>query len=153
MSEFTDAFEDAFNLLCGDRIGHGMSRVVFACRLLPSCVVKVEPSLESWQNVMEWQTWQAVKGTKASRWFAECRWISCDGRILVQERTRPPARSEFVDRVPIWFTDLKRSNWGMASSSGKREWLVCHDYGTALVLQEGTSTTRTKKADWWDAGQ
>lgn len=33
---------EAFNLLCADQIGYGMSRQVFSSRLLPDCVVKIE---------------------------------------------------------------------------------------------------------------
>lgn len=152
-----DAFEDAFNLLCGDRIGYGMSRQVFECALLPGYVVKVEKDpMHTWQNIMEWKTWDIVQDTAASRWFAECRWISPGGKILIQERTRPAGLAEFPDRVPLWFTDLKRQNWGMAKSQRKngtpgKEWLVCIDYGTCLALQDGTSTKRTKKAEWYDA--
>ncbi len=148
------AFEEAFNLLCGEKIGYGMSREVFECALLPGYVVKVETDRQRFQNVIEWETWNTVVGTAASRWFAECKWISPNGKILIQERTRPPAPTEFLDRVPVWFTDLKRTNWGMARA-GKdgtgRQFLVCHDYGTSLALQEGTSTKRMKRAEWYEA--
>jgi hypothetical protein len=152
----SQAFEEAFNLLCGAKLGQGMSREVFECALLPGYVVKVETERERFQNVMEWETWQIVQGTSASRWFAECRWISPNGKVLIQERTRPAGHAEFVERVPVWFTDLKRTNWGMAKAQHKdgqpgKEWLVCHDYGTSLMLQDGTTTKRLKKADWYDA--
>lgn len=148
------AFEEAFNLLCGKLLGEGMSRKVFACALLPDCVVKVEEDPYRFQNVIEWETWSTVQWTKASRWFAECRWISPNGRILVQERTRPAGPADFVDKVPLWFTDLKQENWGMAKARAGdgRERLVCHDYGTSLVLQEGTVTQRLKKASWVPSG-
>lgn len=147
----SEAFEEAFNLLCGEKIGRGMSREVFECALLPGHVVKVETNAHRFQNIMEWETWQIVQRTAASRWFAACKWISPNGKVLIQERTRPPAPSEFVDRVPVWFTDLKRTNWGMAvTSRDSKQFLVCHDYGTSLMLQEGTITKRLKKAEWWD---
>lgn len=147
-----EAFEEAFNLLCGTKIGEGMSRTVFECALLPNCVVKVETAPQRFQNILEWETWQIVCGTQASRWFAECKWISPNGKILIQERTRPPAPTEFLEKVPIWFTDLKRTNWGMAATNkDAKQYLVCHDYGTSLMLQDGTSTKRMKKAEWYDA--
>lgn len=148
----SEAFEEAFNLLCGDKIGYGMSREVFECALLPGYVVKVETARERFQNIMEWETWRAVQSTSASRWFAECKWISPNGKILIQERTRPPSPAEFVEKVPVWFTDLKRTNWGMAlTNKDNRQYLVCHDYGTSLMLQDGTTTRRMKKAAWYDA--
>ena len=150
----SEAFEEAFNLLCGEQIGYGMSRKVFACKLMPECVVKVEEESIGFQNIMEWQTWDFVRWTKASRWFAACKWISPNGKVLIQERTRPPSDAELVEKVPVWFTDLKRTNWGMAKAQNRdgsdgREWLVCHDYGTSLALQEGTVTKKLKKADWY----
>lgn len=149
------AFEEAFNLLCGEKIGSGMSREVFECRLLPGFVVKVETDPYRFQNILEWETWNIVMETKAAHWFAECRWISPSGKVLVQERTRPASALELPEKVPVWFTDLKRQNWGMAKPRMKcatpgREWPVCHDYGTGLMLQEGTTTRRLKKADWYD---
>ena len=145
------AFEEAFNLLCGEKIGYGMSRTVFECKLLPGCVVKVETSPRMFQNVIEYETWEIVKYLPASKWFAECKWISPNGKILIQERTRPPAPQEFTEKVPIWFTDLKRTNWGMASTNkDDKQYLVCHDYGTSLMLQDGTTTKRMKKAEWFD---
>lgn len=149
------AFEEAFNLLCGEQIGRGMSRQVFECALVPGCVVKIETDPQRFQNIIEWETWRIVSCMSASRWFAECRWISPNGRILIQERTRPAGIGELPDKVPVWFSDLKRSNWGMAPSQKRggaagKEWAVCHDYGTSLMLQDGTATKRLKTADWYE---
>ena len=104
----SEAFEEAFNLLCGDKLGYGVSRNVFECTLVPDCVVKVETDPRRFQNVMEWEIWQRVRDTPASRWFAAARWISPNGKILIMERTRPPAATEYLEKVPAWFTDLKR---------------------------------------------
>jgi hypothetical protein len=151
-----EVFKESFNLLCGAELGSGMSRTVFECAILPGYVVKVESDPHHhYQNIMEWRTWCFVQHTAASRWFAECRWISPNGKILIQERTYPARPSNFPRKVPAWFTDLKRANWGLAQSKKKggkpgRDWLVCHDYGTSLALQEGTTTKRLKKADWYD---
>lgn len=154
MKDFEEIHAEAFNLLCGEQIGRGMSRTVYECALLPDYVVKVEADPYRFQNVMEWETWQLVQWTPASRWFAECRWISPNGRVLIMERTRPPGPGDLPEKVPMWATDLKTSNWGMAKAKNRdgtvadREWLVCHDYGTSLALQEGTVTKRLKKAEW-----
>jgi hypothetical protein len=146
-------FEDAFNLLCGERIAYGMSRTVYTCRLLPAAVVKVETDPQRFQNIIEWETWQRVRDTHASRWFAACEYISPCGRVLVMQRTRPPAPSEFPDKVPVFLTDLKRTNYGMVGSEddgiGGKQWLVCHDYGTHMLFEHGMSK-RLKKAEWWN---
>jgi hypothetical protein len=144
-------FKDAFNLLCDDVIGRGMSRTVYSCRLRPDIVIKVEPDAAHFQNVIEWETWQRVCGTPASRWFAECLFISPCGTVLVMERTRPAAPAEFPERVPVYLHDLKRNNFGMSTGKADKQWFVCHDYGVALLFEHGTVTKRLKKADWIDA--
>lgn len=155
MSEST--WRQAFDLLCNQQIGCGMSRQVFDSRLLPDCVVKVENVAGHFQNVMEWETWQRVKSTPHARWFAACRWISNNGEILIMERTVPAARSEFPDKMPAYLCDFKRTNFGMtfcpAGRGGQRTGrLVCHDYGTNLLLEKGL-TKRMRKVQWWNEGE
>ncbi len=149
--ERSEAFHEAFNLLCGEKLGTGAFRDVYACAILPDCVVKVEIRAESFCNITEWTTWKAVENTPASRWFAGCRWISPGGCVLIQERTRPPAPHEFLAKIPSYFTDLKHRNWGMAKSfNGDKEWLVCHDYGNNMIIEKGTNTRSLKRAIWND---
>jgi len=154
MSDNSATWRQSFDLLCDQRIGYGMSRSVFSSKLLPDCVVKVEDGAGQFQNVIEWETWQRVKDTPASRWFAECKWISPNGTILIMERTRPAAPSEFPQRMPVFLCDFKRTNYGMVTSQrgGKPglDWMVCHDYGTHLMFENGMSK-RMRKAEWWDA--
>lgn len=141
----------AYDLLCDQQLGHGMSRTVFSSKILPDCVVKVEEGSGQFQNVVEWETWQRVKDTPYSRWFAACRWISPNGTILIMERTRPAAPAEFPDKMPAFLCDFKRTNYGMAKSNkGDKEWFVCHDYGTNLLFENGM-TKRMRAAKWWDA--
>lgn len=144
-------FEEAFNLMCGELIGTGISRKVFDCRLKPGYVVKVEEGSHSFENVAEWLTWQEVVFTKASKWFARCEWISPNGRILIMERTRPALRAERPRRVPTWASDLKLSNWGVAVFQDQH--FVCHDYGSmsSNVIKHGFATTKLKVADWIEA--
>jgi hypothetical protein len=141
--------QEAFNLLCGKKIGSGMSRQVYECKLKPGWVVKVETDpYPNFQNLMEWQVWKAVQHTKFSRWFAACDLISPDGKLLIQERTRHPATTDFPDKVPAFFTDLKRQNFGMTTTPEKN-WFVAHDYGVHLLFEKGL-TGRLVKANWWD---
>ena len=152
------AFEEAFNLLCGESIGRGMSREVFECALLPEFVVKVETDPHRFQNVLEWETWQRVSSLPASRWFAACKWISPNGRVLIQERTRPARPHELPKRMPIWFTDFKPANFGIveARMKGGRElkrgapFLVCHDYGVAHIVETAVTCRATQVAAWYE---
>jgi hypothetical protein len=145
---------EAFNLLCDDRIGSGMSREVWSSRLMPDCVIKVEDGAGRFQNIVEWETWQRVKDTPASRWFAQCRWISPTGQILIMERTRQPALSEYPEKMPAFLCDFKRTNYGIstvkdAKTGQPSHMFVCHDYGTNLLFEHGM-TKRLVKAEWWD---
>lgn len=148
-------YRQSFDLLCDQLLGRGMSRNVYSSKILPDCVVKVEEGAGQFQNVIEWETWERVRDTEHSRWFAQCRWISPDGSILIMERTRPPAPSEFLARMPAYLCDFKRTNYGMAKTEDRhggpgKEWLVCHDDGTNLLFENGM-TKRMRKAEWWDA--
>lgn len=143
---------EAFNLLCNERIGYGMSRQVFDSLVLPDCVIKIERDPGRFQNVMEWEAWNRIQYTKHSRWFAACKWISPNGRVLVMEKTHRPGPDQFPARLPVYFTDTKRSNYGMSMlpdpKTGKpAQRFVCHDYGTCLLMERGMSNA-TRKVDW-----
>lgn len=136
-------FEDAFNLLCGDKIGSVIHREVFRCKLRPDLVVKVEidEAYRSFANVREqkfWDDWCFVE--KVTRWLAPCEYLSPDGRILLQRRTSPvPDDYALPDKVPGFLTDLKRENFGILD--GK---LVCVDYAAVVV----DASARLKRAVW-----
>lgn len=138
------AYEDAFNILCqGEKIGAGVSREVFQCRLRPEWVVKVELN-EDWRNfanVMEWKFWENVRYMpKITRWLAPCEMLSPDGRILIQHRAEPLPRDYVLpETLPDFLTDIKRSNFGLIAGQ-----LVCVDY--ALVC--ATVSHRMRKAVW-----
>ena len=135
---------DAFHLLCEDLIYQGMSRAVWSSELLPDCVIKVEDRAGYFQNVVEWETWQRVKGTPFEHWFAPCRSISPNGAILVMERTRPAGDAQYLEKMPAYLCDFKRRNYGMLGDQ-----LVCHDYGTNLLFEHGM-TRRMVRANWSD---
>lgn len=139
-------WHQAFDLLCDEQLGVGMSRTVYSSRVVPDCVVKVEDISGFFQNVVEWETWQRVKDTPYSRWFAACRWISPSGVILVMERTRVAAPQEYPNKLPVFLCDTKRTNYGVTADSK----FVCHDYGTNLLFEKGMSS-RMSKAEWYDA--
>src|SRR5690606_7513149 len=132
MSDNQFVHKEAFKLLCGERLGSGISRVTFAGNMHPDCVVKVEEGAGSFQNVIEWETWHRVIGTEFEKWFAPCRWISPCGAILVMERTQPGPDDSYPEKMPVFLTDFKRQNYGFLKGN-----LVCHDYGLHLMLEKG----------------
>ena len=145
MSVNPNMHREAFNLVCDELIYQGMSRAVWSSEVLTDCVVKVEDRCGYFQNVVEWETWQRVKDTDFARWFAPCRWISPSGSILVMERTRPAGDAQYPEKMPVFLSDFKRRNFGMLGGQ-----LVCHDYGTNLLFENGM-TKRLRNACWTDA--
>lgn len=144
MSDNSTVWRDAFWLICDRVIGSGRDRTVYSSALFPNCVIKVEDNQRSFQNIREWQTWELVQHTHHARWFAPCRWISPTGIVLVMERTREPTPKRYPEKMPVFLTDFKRSNYGMYKSR-----LVCHDYGTNILMTYGLSD-RMVRPDWSD---
>lgn len=133
---------DLFRLVADKKIGSGIAREVWSMSLNRDFVMKIESGAESFQNVAEWETWQKVKYTAYARWFAPCIKISSCGTILIQKRTSPVLKTMLPAKVPSFFTDLKKENWGMI---GNRH--VCHDYGITLLMEKGM-TKRMQTAHW-----
>lgn len=138
------AWHDLIAMNCGEPLGEGIGRHVFVYGLDPSMVIKVEMASHSFQNIIEWETWNQAQGTKSEPWLAPCRRISPCGIFLIQDRVEP-LRPEFEDTpVPRFLTDFKRSNYGILNGR-----LVCCDYGTNLLLNHGSVSPRFKKPEWW----
>ena len=136
-------FEDAFNLLCGEKLGSGIHRVVYECRLRDDLVVKVEIS-EHWRNfsnVKEHQFWSDQREYEPVRkWLAPCEYLSPDGRISLQRRVRPAAEGDTLpERLPGFITDVKRENFGWLDGN-----LVLVDYAWTIP----NPSIRLRKADW-----
>lgn len=135
-------FEDTFNLLCGDKIGEGIHRTVYECSLRPDLVVKVENSnLRYFANVLEMTFWNDHSAYKAvSRWLAPCKYLSPDGRVMLQQRVDPlPIGKSLPDRLPAFLTDHKKENFGVLN--GK---VVCVDYAMTIT----NPSTRLTKVHW-----
>lgn len=144
MSENAAIHRDAFRLITEDLLGSGIARNTYSSKAFPNCVVKVEEGVGSFQNVIEWETWGRVKHTQHAKWFAPCEWISPNGSVLIMRRTEPAQKRQYPERMPSFLSDFKRANYGMLDGR-----LVCHDYGTNLLMEYGM-TKRMIKANWWD---
>ena len=123
-------FEDCFNMLCGDKLGEGIHRTVYSCKLRPDLVVKVEnQEMRYFANVMEdkfFSDHQSVK--EVARWLAPIEFLSPDGRLLLMKRVRPVHESDKLpDKLPAFLTDLKRENFGWLDGR-----LVCVDYAFTI---------------------
>lgn len=136
---------DLFRMFCGEKLGGGSGREVWTFGLDDKYVIKFEGGDQSFQNVLEWNLWCDAKemaDPEVLKWLAPCDRISPSGRILIMQRTTPA--KNFPDKIPAFFTDTKKNNFGMI---GKR--FVCHDYGTHMMCNSGL-TKRLIKTEWWD---
>lgn len=142
-SEFnTTLTRDMLSVVLGQKLGEGIGRECYVCAIDESLVVKIEVGGGSFQNVIEWETWQRVRDVPTiAPFFAPCVNISSCGVVLLQKRTEVP--SNYPERMPNFFTDFKRGNYGLYKGH-----VVCHDYGTNLLFEKGMSK-RTRKVNWW----
>lgn len=133
-------FEDAFNLLCGEKIGAGIHREVFECKLRPDLVVKVENGDYRWfANVFEQSFWDEYQQDKAvALWLAPCEFLSPDGRILLQKRAEPlTSATPLPDKLPAFLGDVKKNNFGLLDGR-----VVCVDYAI-YNMKPSTRMVRT----------
>lgn len=145
MSDNAFIHKEAFRLLCDEEIGRGIGRIVYSSKVLEEEVIKTEEGSGSFQNIIEWETWQRVKDTPFAKWFAPCKWISACGSVLVMAKTERMQDAQFPEKMPAFLADFKRTNYGLLNGH-----VVCHDYGTHLMFENGM-TRRMRKVQWWNA--
>lgn len=133
-------YREAFRLLAGRELGRGIHRTVYACRIDPTLVVKVEEAVGSFANVQERGNWEYFKDAPEARWLAPVIDISPCGGMLLQRKVEPVRSEEMPDKVPAFLTDLKLSNFGRLDGR-----IVACDYSSIIV----SASRRLKKADWW----
>jgi hypothetical protein len=134
--------KDLLGLVCSKKLGSGVSREVYQYALNPDYVIKFETDAGSFQNILEWETWENVRFTKHAKWFAPCSHISPCGTVLLQYYASPISSYDLPEKVPAFFTDLKLKNFGRFKDN-----IVCLDYGRNLLMSNGL-TSRMKKAEW-----
>ena len=132
MLDFSFSLQQDFNtLFLGKRLGEGVGREVFEYQINPRWVVKLEN--HGLQNYNEAALWFAVEGTPWAEWFAPVRWLSSNGRVLIMDRTRTPAKNRpLPEFIPNFMTDVKTDNMGIL----RGRW-VFHDYGYSNVKEVG----------------
>lgn len=134
--------KDFFKTMCGKRLGSGIGREVFECFLDPTLVIKIEAGSASFQNVMEWETWEEVKETDFAKWFAPCYAVSSTGSVLIQKKTTPIHWKKLPPRMPAFLGDFKQGNFGMYKGH-----IVAHDYGRTRLMTNGL-TKRMRDVNW-----
>jgi hypothetical protein len=135
---------DLFGLVTGKYLGAGIAREVYEYGPDPGVVIKFEVATQSFQNVGEWEVWDRVKDVpNLRRWFAPCIAISPCGCVMLQKRAYPAQPKDYPSRVPMFFTDIKRANWGRIDDK-----IVCVDYGRHRIMEQSFAL-RMRKADWY----
>lgn len=129
-------------LYCGKELNRGTTRIVYEFVPDSRYVVKIENS--SFNNIYEWTIYMDSNiNEKIRSYFAECLWISKNGKILVQRKVKHKIRSNsYPKEIPHFFNDLKLTNYGWI---GKR-FVVC-DYANFNLIKGMRNIN--KKAGWW----
>lgn len=140
MSKFWEG--EYFDIVCGYLICRS-NRSVYNCRIDPTMVVKVENKPDQFQNIIEQQTWLAVRDDpEFAKWFAPVHHLSTNGKILLMSKVEPIRKSERPKKMPNFLTDFRTSNYGMFEGR-----VVCCDYGmTATRFNQ--LPTNLVKVEW-----
>lgn len=140
------SFREIQGMMFGERIGWGTGRTVYVFRPDPSLVIKMETGSHSFQNIIEWETWDTVKyNPKLNKWYAACKTLSPSGNFLLMERGEPVRRDEMPNKVPACMCDLKPENF--VRLADKR--IVACDYGLRFAFA-GKINDRLVNAKWED---
>lgn len=131
---------ELLDVILGDFIGSGVYREVFQHPHFIDYVVKIEQG-NSRENAIEWDVWNSVKFTDNAKWFAPCTYISDNGVVLIQKKTKPLFSKpvKFVpEKIPSFFTDIKPDNFGWIGNQ-----LVAHDYSfTAGIINSNVAASK-----------
>lgn len=121
---------DVLRMFLDEIVGEGETRMVYRTDLIRGYVFKVDKE-NSWDNIREFEFWQAIKDNKDfSKWFAPSPLISGNGQILMQKVIKPITnknRHKIPTQAPYVFTDRKESNYGFIGNQ-----FVCCDYAFSL---------------------
>ena len=119
------------DLIVGTHIGSGCFRDVYEHVTNKNWVVKIQRD-NSFSNILEFELWCSIKDTKYAKWFAQCHWMSNNGKVLIQEKIKPITKKNSKNipkTIPYFFTDVKKSNFGFRGTQ-----LVCHDYDYSIDM-------------------
>lgn len=137
--------EEFWHLIIGQKIGQGMYRSVFSFGSTKNWVLKVQDNDYCFDNVVEWETWREYRSKpEIAKWLAPCHYISPNGSLLIQERTK--LITDLPKEMPAFLCDTKPKNYGTIGK-GKNKRVVCHDYG---YLINSKLNMKMKKVKWWE---
>lgn len=124
---------DMIDMLCGDFIGEGNSRIVFDYPMKKGWVTKIVKDSNCHDNILEREMYNSVYyRPEVSKWLAPIGWMSANGRVMLQKKVTPITdknKSLIPEHIPAFLSDIKYSNFGFI---GKQ--LVSVDYAFSLSI-------------------
>lgn len=138
------SIKGALHKYCGELIGNGLNRDVYALKFNPDYVVKIQRT-QSFDNIIEWQVWLAVSYSDLNEWFAPCIIINETGTVLVQKRVRAKMKKFYPKKLPVFFTDFKYANYGFIGDQ-----FVCCDYAGVLDRLFYLDKGNLRNVRWWN---
>lgn len=133
----TDLILAFMDIVCGEYIASGSSRDVYECTTNKKWVVKIQKQKSNYENILEWTAWLSMRYSIWEKWFAPCRYVSDNGRILIQDRVKPLTDKTRPKEVPAFFTDLKDENFGTIGNQ-----VVACDYAFTYNRLISINTTK-----------
>lgn len=130
--------------LCGELLGSGVYRDVYVFKQSPKHVIKIEADMSkaNFANVTEWRNYIDLKERHwFSKFLAPCEIINQTGEVLIQQRVTHKEKKDYPKKIPIYFTDIKRTNFGWIGNQ-----FVCCDY--SFLRQPLKSGKQLRKANW-----
>ena len=142
--DFIQEHPREISFFLGEKLGSGCYRDVFDFFWNKNYVIKIAISTEGRQeNLLESRIHDCMLETNYIKHFAKVLGVSASGEFLIMEKAEKRPPSQYPEKVPHFFSDLKYDNYGWI---GKR--FVCFDYGNLMVTNG--MTNKMKKANWWD---
>lgn len=123
--------EDLFSLFVGKKVGIDVARDYYLCAFDSRYIIKVERLMGSFQNIKEWQCWQAIQNSRYRNLFAPCKSISPNGFVLVQERTSPMLPGIEIPYDFSMFDEIDYDNFGVIDGR-----VVAHNYALTGLLEK-----------------
>lgn len=124
-----DSIQTIIEKICGELIGQGTYRDVYALKDNPRYVVKIERDMSTGKfcNATEYVNWCDLRYWDfIEPWLCPCVRITETSQVLIQKRAKLiESVDQLPEKVPSIFTDLKRTNWGILN---KRPVLLDYPY-------------------------
>lgn len=134
---------DFCDFFLGEYLGSGVSRHVFRSKANQKRVIKIAYDSPR-ENIIEDEVWTRIQFVKKyNKWFSPVHSISPSGYVLEMSYARTIPSLNYPDKIPAFFTDVNRSNFGWLNGH-----VVCLDYAANLLMEKGMDCGN-RKVEWF----